>query len=106
MPSVNETANEPPQEDVDHINSPSNLAREAAKINQDFSQQVLRRGDVHRMPDATLPFAPDAGEELASASYRYRKWQLSDKLTLIARFVVISCARVVPLCASGCSSFV
>ena len=40
--TVSETAVEPPQ-DEEGMNSPTDLAMEATFINQNFSQQVLRR---------------------------------------------------------------
>ncbi len=68
---------------MEHFNSPSNLSREATRLNEDFSQQCLRRGDVHRLAEPN-PFAQQ-GEEPASVAYRYRRWVLSDKITLVAR---------------------
>lgn len=40
--TVNETATETPQDEGSSINSPHNLAMEAAFINHNFSQQVLK----------------------------------------------------------------
>lgn len=81
MPTVSETANEPPQEELDHYNSPSSLAREALRVNEAFSQQCLRP-EAGRAPAAN-PFAK-SGEEPASTVFRYRRWKLGD-YTLIAR---------------------
>jgi hypothetical protein len=52
--TVNETANEMPQvpdseDDVDH---PNNLALEATAINQNFSQQILKRPTPQDSTDA------------------------------------------------------
>eukprot|EP00048_Salpingoeca_helianthica_P015433 m.226756 g.226756 ORF g.226756 m.226756 type:complete len:538 (-) comp17028_c0_seq1:135-1748(-) len=80
--TVNETANEPPQEDFEHPNSAFNLAREATRINEDFSQQCLRP-ELQRFGEPH-PFA-QPGEEPASVGYRYRSWAISDSLTLVAR---------------------
>ena len=79
---MSETANEPPQEDADHFNSPINLSREATQINEAFSQQCLRHEPHHL--GSKHPFA-QPGEEPASVAYRYRKWVLSDTITLVAR---------------------
>lgn len=80
--TVSETANEPPEEDADHINSPISLSKEATHVNETFSQQCLRH-EAHRLP-APHPFVK-AGEEPASVAYRYRKWVLGENLVLVAR---------------------
>ena len=41
--TVNESASEPPQDEGASMNSPANLALEATFINQNFSQQVLKK---------------------------------------------------------------
>lgn len=41
--TVSETANDPPQDEGNSLNSPKNLAMEATFINRNFSQQVLKR---------------------------------------------------------------
>ena len=51
------------------INCPSNLASEATYINQNFSQQCLKRGDVHKFDNAN-PFVEEEGEEVASVGYK------------------------------------
>lgn len=45
--TVSETANEPPQEEGNSLNSPRNLAMEATYINHNFSQQCLRMVRYH-----------------------------------------------------------
>jgi translation initiation factor 3 subunit D len=84
--TVNETANEPPFEEKDSINSPHSLSQEATFINQNFSQQVLLRTGKSYSFEHPNPFV---GEEevgpIGSVGYRYRKWKLSDDLTLVAR---------------------
>ncbi|XP_065826633.1 eukaryotic translation initiation factor 3 subunit D-like isoform X2 [Oscarella lobularis] len=85
--TVNETAVEPPQDDGSSMNAPANLALEATFINQNFSQQVLRKeeGAVHQFGDPN-PFVDEEEEgEVASVGYRYRKFQLSENVQLIAR---------------------
>jgi len=87
--TVSETAAEPPQEEGTNLNSPRNLALEATFVNHNFSQQVLKAGDMagerHKF-DADNPFV-DADEEgeVASVAYRYRRWNLGNDLNLICR---------------------
>ena len=45
MISVNETANEPPNEENTGINDPRNLVLEATYINKVFGQQCLKSGE-------------------------------------------------------------
>lgn len=79
--TVNETAQEPPQDEGDHYNSPERLSLEATYINQTFSQQCLKSASKDYGPN---PFAQE-GEPVASVAYRYRKWDLGDDITLISR---------------------
>merc|ERR1711962_816273 len=87
--TVSETAAEPPQDEGTNLNSPRNLALEATFVNHNFSQQVLKSGDMagerHKF-DADNPFV-DADEEgeVASVAYRYRRWNLGNDLNLICR---------------------
>jgi len=87
--TVSETAAEPPQEEGTNLNSPRNLALEATFVNHNFSQQVLKSGDMagerHKF-DADNPFV-DADEEgeVASVAYRYRRWNLGNEINLICR---------------------
>jgi len=87
--TVSETAAEPPQEEGTNLNSPRNLALEATFVNHNFSQQVLKSGDMagerHKF-DADNPFV-DADEEgeVASVAYRYRRWNLGNDINLICR---------------------
>lgn len=84
--TVSETSTEPPQDDDKHINSPHNLALEATYINHNLSQQVLiRNGERVAFPEPN-PFVEKNMEgEVASVAYRYRKWDLGDKINLIIR---------------------
>jgi translation initiation factor 3 subunit D len=87
--TVSETSAEPPQEEGSNLNSPRNLALEATFVNHNFSQQVLKGGDLagerHKF-DEDNPFV-DADEdgEVASVAYRYRMWDLGNDLHLICR---------------------
>jgi len=81
--SVYETAWDPPPEEG--INSASNLALEATFINQNFSQQCLKKGEKVSF-DHSNPFVEDVEEEtVASIGYRYRKFDLGDGINVIVR---------------------
>ena len=51
------------------INSPGSLAVEATYINQNFSQQCLKKSEKHSFKHPN-PFAEEAAEEVASVGYR------------------------------------
>ncbi|PWA67468.1 hypothetical protein CTI12_AA315310 [Artemisia annua] len=88
--SVNETSQEPLPEAKDDINSAHSLSVEAAFINQNFSQQVLVRGDGGKVSfDEANPFASE-GEEVASVGYKYRRWKLDNDTNLVVRCEVQS----------------
>lgn len=75
--TVNETAQEPPNnDDKDSINSPMKLGREASCINQNFSQMVLdyRRGA--QQMEHPNPFEEEDEGQAASGAYRYIKFTL------------------------------
>eukprot|EP00795_Rhopilema_esculentum_P008955 gene8955-16589_t len=80
--TVNETAWDPLAEEG--LNSASNLALEATFINQNFSQQCLRKGEKLSF-DHPNPFVEDEQEPVASVAYRYRKFELGDGINLIVR---------------------
>jgi len=73
--SVNETANEPPNnEDKENINSPVKLSQEAGCINQNFSQMVLDFEAGPQEMEQPNPFEDeDDAQAAASGAYRYRK---------------------------------
>ncbi|KAL7579850.1 hypothetical protein ACA910_004862 [Epithemia clementina (nom. ined.)] len=77
--TVSETAYSPPD-------NPARLGLEATMVNQNFSQQILKKAGRENM---TLPnpFYDDDedGMEPASVAYRYRKFALDDKTALICR---------------------
>jgi len=83
--SVNETAFEPPQTTTpDSINNPDKLANEATMINQNFSQQILKANGTRNKKFATPnPFEQDGGT--AGCAYRYREFDLGNKIKLFAR---------------------
>ncbi len=72
---MNETAIETPSDsDTEKsINSATNLALEATFINQNFSQQVLKRSDEREKFEQPNPFVVEEGEQegkVASVGYR------------------------------------
>jgi len=94
--TVNETASELPYEDKDSINSTHSLMQEATYINQNFPQQILQRNQKRRDYEKGNPFVGRSSkdqesekdgdkEEQPSVAYRYRRWKLSDDVTLVAR---------------------
>ncbi|XP_057310763.1 eukaryotic translation initiation factor 3 subunit D-like [Hydractinia symbiolongicarpus] len=66
------------------INSPYNLAVEATYINQNFSQQCLKKSESVKFEHPN-PFAEDKGEEVASVGYRYRRYTLGEGINLVIR---------------------
>ncbi|EDO35013.1 predicted protein [Nematostella vectensis] len=83
--TVGETANDLNIDETSGINTPTNLSLEATFINQNFSQQVLKRGEVKTF-DHPNPFVTDEDDStVASVCYRYRKWDLGDGIQLIVR---------------------
>jgi translation initiation factor 3 subunit D len=70
-----------------NINTPERLGLEATTINQNFSQQILKKSGRKNM-DLPNPFfdEDDAdGMEPASVAYRYRKFELDANTTLVCR---------------------
>jgi len=83
--TVNETATEPPVEDNrDIVNSPSSLGKEATLINQNFSQQILNKGERYTGFTDPNPFETE-GVKVAAVAYRYRRWTLGGGVVLTAR---------------------
>jgi translation initiation factor 3 subunit D len=69
------------------VNTPERLGLEATMINQNFSQQILKKSGRKNM-DLPNPFFDEEdadGMEPASVAYRYRKFKLDDKSTLVCR---------------------
>lgn len=84
--TVQETSSSPPN-DEDGDNSPDRLGLEATAINQNFSQQVLKKSGRKKMA-VENPFyekEDSNGMEPASVAYRYRKFVLDDNMTVIVR---------------------
>ena len=82
--TVSETANDVTFDEGNGINSPTNLGLEATFINQNFSQQCLKRGPDKKVFANPNPFITDEDEgQVASVAYRYFK--LTHLLNVIAR---------------------
>jgi translation initiation factor 3 subunit D len=85
--TVHETAYNPPSDEEAGINSASRLSLESTMTCQNFSQQILKKSGRVNM-DLPNPFydEEDAEDmEPASVAYRYRKWALDDKTTIVCR---------------------
>ncbi|EQC34013.1 hypothetical protein SDRG_08230 [Saprolegnia diclina VS20] len=83
MVTVNETAIDTPNaDDPDSINHPDRLSLEATLINQAFTQQVLKANDDFVKTFEANPFS---GENLAPIAYKYRRFQLSETVAMVAR---------------------
>jgi translation initiation factor 3 subunit D len=88
--TVHETAYHPPPpaESDDDINAPERLALEATMINQNFSQQILKRAGRKSM-DLPNPFFDEDDHEdsmePASVAFRYRSFELDPGTTVVCR---------------------
>jgi translation initiation factor 3 subunit D len=91
--TVNETASQPPVDDKEAVNTPQALAQEAAYVNQMYSQQLLAASGAPKKFPRPFPFVEEkAGssattpmEPPAPTAFRYRRWTLGEKLSLVAR---------------------
>jgi translation initiation factor 3 subunit D len=87
--TVHETSHQPPNGEDGSINSPERLGLEATMINQNFSQQILKKSGPRKEMDLPNPFFdPDDAEEgmePASVAFRYRKFDLDGNCTLVCR---------------------
>ena len=84
--TVQETAYQPPT-DTTGVNTPERLGLEATVINQNFSQQILKKSGRRQM-DLPNPFFDEEdadGMEPASVAFRYRQFPLDDKISVICR---------------------
>lgn len=96
--TVSETAHTPPSStDEDDINSHASLSKEATRINQNFTQQILRtdlpdsdirKTDFRGTPFDENPFYTGEGDEEgmvpAAVAYRYRQFSMGT-IRIIAR---------------------
>ena len=79
--TVSETAQDAITDDKENINGVPQLSRESTAANHAYTQQVLGNEPPVRLgePDEAAP------GDAAPAAYKYRKWRLSDDVTLVAR---------------------
>lgn len=84
--TVSETAQEAISDDKDNINGVPQLSNESTNANFNYSQQVLvgEGGEKPHEFGKADPFTT-AGDDSVSVGYRYRKWKVSDGVTLVAR---------------------
>lgn len=87
--TVNETSHDAPKDEKnltgdEVVNSFQKLAIEATKINENFIQAVVSTTDMYKYPEGN-PFADEVEGELANIAYSYRKWVISDDITIVAR---------------------
>jgi translation initiation factor 3 subunit D len=75
--SVNETAQEPPNnDDKDNMNSAVKLSNEATCINQNFSQNMLDTEIAPEEMESPNPFEIEGEARPASGAYRWRKFTI------------------------------
>lgn len=84
--TVYETSYNPPT-DEDGINTPERLGLEATMVNQNFSQQILKKTGRKNMQLPNPFFDEDDadGMEPASTAFRYRKFALDGDTTVVVR---------------------
>ena len=85
--TVHETSYNPPNPSEEGINNPERLGLEATMINQNFSQQILKKAGRKNM-DLPNPFFDEddaEGMEPSSVAFRYRKFALDADTTLVCR---------------------
>lgn len=87
--TVNETSPDPPKDEKnlqgdEVINSFQKLALEATAINENFSQAVTSKTEAVNYKEPN-PFLDEISGEPARIAYRYRKWTLSNDITVVAR---------------------
>lgn len=87
--TVNETSHDAPKDEKnltgeEVVNSFQRLAVEATEINENFIQAVGSSKDMHRFSEPN-PFEDDVDGQPANIAYQYRKWVLSEDVTVVAR---------------------
>eukprot|EP00177_Eucheuma_denticulatum_P007516 GFKZ01013676.1.p2 GENE.GFKZ01013676.1~~GFKZ01013676.1.p2 ORF type:complete len:546 (-),score=80.24 GFKZ01013676.1:2114-3751(-) len=114
--TVNETSHDSPKDEKnltgdEVINSFQKLAEEAGKINENFIQAVTSKTGVYKYPEGN-PFEDEVEGTPASIGYRYRKWNLGDDITLVARCELEAAfkpaaegAEPVPICIRALNEF-
>ena len=91
---MSETAHDVAFDEGNGINSPTNLGLEATFINQNFSQQCLKKGQDKKVFPNSNPFVTDEDEaQVASVAYRYGDG-LTDELELCSYLFFFSLSRI------------
>eukprot|EP00171_Calliarthron_tuberculosum_P004950 IDg4950t1 len=93
--TVNETSHDAPKDEKnmaaeDAINSFQQLAIEATAINSNFAKMAVNSAKSYKFPE-TNPFEEDAEGPIPAAGYRYRKWELTEDITVVARCDIEAC---------------
>jgi translation initiation factor 3 subunit D len=82
--TVNENSSDPPDNnETDALNTPNRLSQEAVACQQNFSQQVLAKGQFHSF-DSSSPFSSESAT-LAPVGYRYSVMPLGDNFKVVVR---------------------
>lgn len=93
--TVNETSHESPKDEKalpaeEAMNSSQHLSVEATAINSKFAQMSVNKNNAYKYPEPN-PFEEDAEEPLAPAGYKYKKWVISEKISVVARCDIDAC---------------
>ncbi len=94
--TVNETSHDAPKDEKnmqgeDALNSYQQLAAEATSINSNFAKMAVSSTEAFAYPEEN-PFLEEF-EMPAPAGYRYRRWKMSDDVTIIARCELEACFK-------------
>ena len=91
--TVSETAHDVAFDEGNGINSPTNLGLEATFVNQNFSQQCLKRGPDKKVFPNANPFVTDEDEgQVASVAYRYKQDKQTKELKPLMKFFLYFCS--------------
>lgn len=86
--TVHETSHQPPSDETGN-NSPERLGLEATMVNQNFSQQILKRNTAGRqnmrLPNPFYDEDDPDNVEPASMAYRYRQFTLESGVKVVVR---------------------
>jgi translation initiation factor 3 subunit D len=81
--TVSETAQDPITDDPDDINGVPQLSAECTRVNSAYCQQVLSADrEAHKLGEP-VPFFGE--NDTDSVAYRYRKWKVDEKTSLVVR---------------------
>ena len=82
--TVSETAQDAITDDKENINGVPSLSRESTNANFQYGQQVLSSDESPVKFGESDPLVDDSQPNV-NVGYRYRKWKLSDAVTLVTR---------------------